>query len=226
MKFNSIAKVLTVGVLSLGVLFNTSHSENASAKENVRVAPITYVAKDSKGLYFNDYTVKDFEKMFLVSKAEVKKLKLKSVYKVNKPFIGYFKNDVKTSAIHEATQKKITRKDGKFVYTNSNKTIKLSKAQYEDLKGINNATVLIDKVNGKKVLKYDYSFVSKTYKYEVTKIDGNDVYGKPLNHVSKENDGIFLCKKMLGFKVKVGDTIAVKYNKYGDDFKSIKKVNK
>lgn len=222
-KFTSITKVLTAGVLALG-LASTSHSDNADAKESVRVAPVSYVGKDTKGLYFDDYTVKDYEKQFLVSDKQAKKLKLNKKYEFNKAYIGYFNNEVDVKSIHEATEKDIVRKStNKFVYAKTDKQVELSKEQYADLKDVKNAIILVDKVNGKKVLKFDYSFVTKTYKYKITKIDGNDVYGTALNYKSKDNSGIFLYKNDLKFNVAVGDSIEVVYGEYGDEFKSIKK---
>lgn len=158
MKFQSIAKVLTAGVLSLGVFTNASHTDDASAKEKIRTAPIYYEMNDKKGLYFEDYTCEDFEQRFLVTKKEAKKLHLKKDYKFRKFFVAYFTHEIDTKKIHEANVKKITRKStNKFVFKGTNKKVHLSQKQYLDLEGIKKATVLIDKVNGKIVLKHDYS---------------------------------------------------------------------
>lgn len=226
-KFTSITKVLTAGVLTLGLFGANTGDNNVDAKEKVRVAPIAYVGSEDKGLYFEDYTVQDFEKEFLVTNNEAKKLKLKKKYEFNKPYIAYFKNEIDVKTIHEANEKTIVRKaNNKFVYSKTGKTIKLNKAQYADLKGVKKAKILIDKENGKKVLKFDYSFVTKTYQYKVTKVDSKEVHGKALNYKGDNNSDIFLDKKDLKFKVSIGDKIAVKYGQYGDIIESVKKIGK
>lgn len=64
------------------------------------------------------------------------------------------------------------------------------------------------------------------YYYEIVKIDGNDVYGKALNNISDDNAGIYLTLDMLDFKVHERNVIAVIFNEYEDEFKSIELIKK
>lgn len=61
----------------------------------------------------------------------------------------------------------------------------------------------------------------KSYTYEITEINGDEINGVPLDRISSENGGIFLFQSEVSFDVKVGDTISVVWGKYEDEFASI-----
>ena len=56
------------------------------------------------------------------------------------------------------------------------------------------------------------------YAYEIVEINGEEMYGEPLNKKSKTNVGLTIFADEVGFDVKLGDKIVVIWTEYEDEF--------
>lgn len=63
------------------------------------------------------------------------------------------------------------------------------------------------------------------YKYTITEVNEEGIFGIPLNKESEGNRGIFLLEDELDFTADEGDIIEVVWGEEEDVFQSIKKLN-
>ena len=59
------------------------------------------------------------------------------------------------------------------------------------------------------------------YSYEITNINGDEIYGTAIDKISNDNRGIFLYADEVPFYVKPGDKIAVTWGEEEDQFAKI-----
>jgi len=65
---------------------------------------------------------------------------------------------------------------------------------------------------------------NQSYQYEITSIQGDEIYGKAINKISEDNHGIFLYQEEVSFNVNVGDKLGVIWGNEEDIFKSIERI--
>jgi len=125
------------------------------AKENhIRIAPVVYYGVSGNYAHFSDYTVKDWEKDFVesVKGKGFTTLQKKGFNFYGKYHVAYFKNEIDLYKIHLGKIRTIVKHGGVWYYESSGKAVKLTTLQKKDLKNWDREKVLIDTVNGKKVL--------------------------------------------------------------------------
>lgn len=65
-----------------------------------------------------------------------------------------------------------------------------------------------------------------TYSYKVTQINGDEIVGMALDHKSNDNAGVILSRKIDNINVKIGDKVAVTFEKgVHDNILKVKKID-